>query len=458
VHPRNLAEIPEEHAGDRPDRQKGGEAAASAALSSFLSLRGAGYASGISSPNSSWRTGSRLSPYLTWGHVSLKTVLRAAKRRAEEIGRMPDAGPWPRSLAAFRSRLCWRTHFVQKLESEPEMETLDVCPAFRHLRRRPGDWNDSHYAAWSMGATGYPYVDACMRCLLKHGWLNFRARAMLVSFATFNLWLDWKGIAPHLARVFLDYEPGIHYPQLQMQAGTTGINAMRVYNVTKQGIDQDPRGLFIRKYVPELRNVASDHIHEPCKMSLAMQKKVSVFIGDVKKVPRDTEGAQWYPAPIVDAQKTAKIAKDRVNAVRKLDSTKILANQVYIKHGSRAIRTDSNGSKPKALSSTAKRIRVDMIGGQRSIRQMFSATSAGACTDGGLDSVPTTGTPTPAPGVQSLTVPTQAVQVDVDVVAVSVGAATEVYRPSGSWNCAVCTFINEKPFALACGVCNSVRS
>ncbi len=77
-------------------------------------------------------------------------------------------------------------------------------------------------------------------------------RAMLVSFAAFNLWLDWKRLAPHLARVFLDYEPGIHYPQLQMQSGSTGINTMRVYSVTKQGKDQDPQGTFIRRYVPEL--------------------------------------------------------------------------------------------------------------------------------------------------------------------------------------------------------------
>ena len=126
------------------------------------------------------------------------------------------------------------------------MEARDVCPAFQSMRRGDDDWNEEYYQAWKHGRTGFPFVDACMRCLIQHGWLNFRMRAMLVSFATYNLWLDWTRISGHLARVFLDYEPGIHYPQIQMQAGTTGINAMRVYNVVKQGKDQDPDGTSVR--------------------------------------------------------------------------------------------------------------------------------------------------------------------------------------------------------------------
>ena len=155
---------------------------------------------------------------------------------------------------------------MQKLESEPLLEKKDLCPSYQHLRRQEGDFNKSFFEKWKSGHKGFPFVDACIRCLHRHGWLNFRMRAMILSFATYNLWLDWKKIAPHLARLFLDYEPGIHYPQLQMQAGTTGINAMRVYNVTKQGNDQDPNGDFIRKYVLELRNVPNEYIHEPGKM------------------------------------------------------------------------------------------------------------------------------------------------------------------------------------------------
>ena len=95
-----------------------------------------------------------------------------------------------------------------------------------------------------------------MRYLNKYGWINFRMRAMLVSFATQNLWLHWKPVALHLGRQFTDYEPGIHYSQVQMQAGTTGINAPRIYNPVKQSADQDPNGAFIREHVPELKKIA----------------------------------------------------------------------------------------------------------------------------------------------------------------------------------------------------------
>ncbi len=93
-----------------------------------------------------------------------------------------------------------------------------------------------------MARPGYPFLDACMRSLRATGWLNFRMRAMVMSFASYNLWLPWRATGLHLARMFTDYEPGIHWSQVQMQSGTTGINTIRIYNVVKQGYDQDPRG------------------------------------------------------------------------------------------------------------------------------------------------------------------------------------------------------------------------
>ena len=181
---------------------------------------------------------------------------------------------WLRSLAAFSSRLRWRSHFIQKFESECTMEFHAQNAAYEHLRCAKGDWNSEYYEAWKAGKTGFPMVDACMRCLLKHGWVNFRMRAMLASFAVYNLFSIGVESLPHLARCFLDYEPGIHYPQLQMQAGVTGINAMRVYSVTKQGLDHDPKGTFIRKYVPELISVPTKYIHVPWTMPDAVRKKV----------------------------------------------------------------------------------------------------------------------------------------------------------------------------------------
>mmetsp|Transcript_37535 Transcript_37535/g.79145 ORF Transcript_37535/g.79145 Transcript_37535/m.79145 type:complete len:625 (+) Transcript_37535:258-2132(+) len=397
MNPMDIEEIPFEHRNDRAQRQYGGESEALDMFQSFLSRRGANYSSGISSPNTSWTTGSRLSPYLTWGHVSLRYVIVMTKKKQEALREAKKSNsapnPWLRSLASFQSRVHWRSHFIQKLESQPSLEKQDQCLAFSHLRRQPNDFCQEYYDAWCQGRTGFPFVDACMRCLIDCGWLNFRMRAMLVSFATYNLWLDWKKIAGHLARVFLDYEPGIHYPQLQMQAGTTGINAMRVYNVTKQGIDQDPDGIFIRKYVAELRNVPNEYIHEPCNMPTKLQRKCKVLIGNVEEKARSSQlGFQpikqtsdkhedvddsdnfYYPSPIVDEKATAKKAKDKLSAVRKQESTKAEAQQVYLKHGSRrSPNADRDGRKPKALSSTVKRVKIDK--GQTSLMSSWKSQS-----------------------------------------------------------------------------------
>ncbi|KAK1742513.1 DNA photo-lyase FAD-binding domain-containing protein [Skeletonema marinoi] len=312
--------------------------------------------------------------------------LRAAKKKAPST-----PSPWLRSLASFQSRMHWRSHFIQKLESQPSLEKQDQCLAFSHLRRQPDDFNEKYFEAWCQGRTGFPFVDACMRSLIHTGWLNFRMRAMLVSFATYNLWLDWKKIAGHLARLFLDYEPGIHYPQLQMQAGTTGINAMRVYNVTKQGKDQDPSGVFIKKYVPELATVPDEYIHEPHKMPASLQKKCGVVIGDGKggnekksieifqtqqsTTILSTKECICYPSPIVDEKITAKSSKDKLSAVRKQDSTKREAEQVYLKHGSRRTNGDRDGAKPKALNSASKRVKVDSA--QQSLMKSWSQSQNG---------------------------------------------------------------------------------
>jgi deoxyribodipyrimidine photo-lyase len=158
-------------------------------------------------------------------------------------------------------------------------------------------------------------IDACMRSLRATGWLNFRMRAMVMSFSSYHLWQDWHAPALHLARMFTDYEPGIHYPQVQMQSGTTGINAIRIYNPTKQSIDQDPEGQFIRKWVPELRQMETAYIHTPWKAPCQM-------------------GA--YPMPIVDEASARRAAADRLYGLRKNNAAhKAIANKIVTKHASR---------------------------------------------------------------------------------------------------------------------------
>ncbi len=144
------------------------------------------------------------------------TWLRLRELKTES-GR--DAAALRQSLISFSGRLHWHCHFIQKLESEPAIEFREFHPALRGLR--PAEADPTLLQAWTNGETGFPFLDACMRSLRATGWLNFRMRAMIMSFASYNLWLPWRETGLHLARMFTDYEPGIHWSQVQMQSGTT---------------------------------------------------------------------------------------------------------------------------------------------------------------------------------------------------------------------------------------------
>ena len=107
---------------------------------------------------------------------------------------------------------------------------------------------------------------------------TFRVRAMLVSFTSYNLWIDWRITSKYLSNYFIDYEPGIHFNQFQMQSGVTGINAIRIYNPCKQQLDHDPDAHFVRKWVPELKNIPLEYIQCPHLLSEKMQKKTGCII------------------------------------------------------------------------------------------------------------------------------------------------------------------------------------
>lgn len=315
---------------DRVDPQPGGEPHGLATLESFLGGRGVGYRRDMSSPVTAWEGSSRLSPYLAWGNVSMRRVVqetarRAARLRADRLprarGARDDHGRFLRSLASFRSRLAWHCHFMQKLEDEPAIEHRNMSRAVDGLREDAFD--EARFAAWAEGRTGYPMIDACMRCLRETGWINFRMRGMLVSFAAYDLWLHWRRPGLHLAGLFLDYEPGIHWSQMQMQSGTTGVNALRIYSPTKQALDHDPDGVFIRRWVPELAGVPRGHLVEPWKMGPLEQRAAGFRVG------RD------YPAPIVDHAATVRLAKRRFAAVRGRPDARAEAARVQRRHGSR---------------------------------------------------------------------------------------------------------------------------
>jgi len=306
--PVSLTPLPAVSLGDLPDatalalpadpcphRQAGGRHQGLRELEDFIQHRVQRYCSSISSPNRAFTGCSRLSAYLTWGCLSMREVLQ----RSREVS--------GRGASSFGSRLHWHCHFIQKLEDQPPIEWQDFHPFMRGIR--PSD--PERLAAWAEGRTGVPFVDACMRALRAHGWINFRMRAMLMSFASYNLWLPWRDSGLHLARQFVDYEPGIHWSQCQMQSGSTSINTIRIYNPIKQGLDHDPDGVFIRRWCPELVDVPAVHLHEPWGLGGSM------------------------PPPIVDCAQSAREAKDRIFAIRRSAGFDRHADAIQRRHGSR---------------------------------------------------------------------------------------------------------------------------
>ena len=301
--------------------QPGGRREALKILDSFLARRSVYYVQNISNPGRSGHYCSRLSGHLTWGSLSVREVVKAAQAFAQTSA-FGQHGEQKRSFSAFNNRLAWRCHFMQKLEDQPSIEFECMHSAYEGIRKNHPQ-TAIYYQAWAEGRTGYPLIDACMRSLVHRGWITFRMRAMLVSFASYHLWLDWRQTGYHLARVFTDYEPGIHYSQLQMQSGVTGINTTRIYNPIKQSQDQDPKGQFIRQWVPELRNVSDMWIHEPWKMSSALQQRASCLIGED------------YPAPIVEHSSAIKAARLGLSAALTQADYRQEANQIFDKLGSR---------------------------------------------------------------------------------------------------------------------------
>ena len=294
---------------------RAGRTEALATLDSFLHQRGEHYTREMSSPLSGETACSRLSWHLAYGSLSIRETLQAAQARYRDSHSTINA--WRQSPLSFIARLHWHCHFIQKLESEPEAEYRPMARIYDGLRPRPAD--AAKLAAWSEGRTGYPFIDAAMRYLNATGWINFRMRAMLMSFASYDLWLPWQESGTALARKFIDYEPGIHWPQCQMQAGETGINTIRIYSPVKQGYDQDPKGIFIRRWLPELANAPDAWLHEPWKL------------------PADERALLCpdYPDRIVDHAAAAKFAKDAIYALRRKPEARAEAKAVVQKHGSR---------------------------------------------------------------------------------------------------------------------------
>ena len=321
-----------------PMRQLGGRVNALKTLHSFLNARSIGYRGGISSPLSAPDACSRLSAYLTYGCISMREVVQQTRAH---IALLPHQASRHRAgLTAFTSRLYWHCHFIQKLESEPEIEWRNMHQGYDDLREQ--DFNLEFFEALKEARTGWPMVDACVTMLRETGWLNFRMRAMLVSVAAYPLWLHWRPVGEWLATQFLDYEPGIHWSQLQMQSGTTGINTTRVYNPIKQAQDHDPYGKFVRRWLPHMRHVPDTWLFEPWLMP-EQQKNNLVLSGHIVE-------------PLVDLAAATRESKQRLYAIRKKPEIIDGKKAVIDKHASRK----SIQSRKKITSS--RRINESQLG------------------------------------------------------------------------------------------------
>jgi len=321
---------------DPPQRQKGGRKNGLAVLDSFLADRSSQYRGGISSPLSAPTACSRISPYLTYGCLSLREIVQATAAQLACL--QPDDTRRDKGLNAFVSRLYWHCHFIQKMESEPELEFTNLHAGYNGLREN--DWNAENFHALTSAQTGWPLVDACVVMLRETGWLNFRMRAMLVSTAAYPLWLHWKEVGHWLARNFLDYEPGIHWSQIQMQSGTTGINIPRIYNPIKQARDHDPNGVFVRRWLPALKKVPDTWLFEPWRMPQSLLAQHGLT------------GGQDIFQPRVDLDDSTREAKKKLFALRAQPAIKAGKAAIIEKHASRKKTSRvSTKNKPQAPSN-----------------------------------------------------------------------------------------------------------
>lgn len=235
---------------------KGGEAEGIKRAKAFFNERYKKYQVYINKPALSIHSSSLLSPYLAFGNVSIKMLHLSTQKHLKHI---KEQHFFFEQLKAFEKRLYWHCHFIQRVEKHPELDYEAWDKKLEGIRIQ----DDTLLQAFSDGKTGFPIVDACMRALHQRGWINFKQRAMIASFATNVLLLRWQDVGNILAGLFIDYEPGIHWSQIQMQAGLNPYRHVPMYDIIKQSHMHDPHATFIHMMIPELKHIQAPDVFTP---------------------------------------------------------------------------------------------------------------------------------------------------------------------------------------------------
>jgi hypothetical protein len=212
-----------------------------------------------------------------------------------------------------------------------------------------------------------------------------------------------------------------------------------------------------------LNKVSNQYIHEPWKMPLPVQRQCKTIVGDTQTRTKQTEN-DWimYPEPIVNEQESAKIAKAKVADVRKLESTKAMANKVYQQHGSRNFRRDEmNGKKPKALVSVVEK---EDPSKQPKISSIFASRPA-SCDDGKDKSKNKTDSKAKASDNTAIKQHGLSIkrhlstsEKEMNPAEKRLRVSTTAYEATGNWSCRACTFVNDKPLGLACSMCATLKT
>ena len=333
--------------------------AAMTALRAFTD-RVRSYPSNISAPQDARDGTSGLSPYLNFGLLSV--------RQAHQY--VAENAPSCRGADMFESRLVWNLHYNQKLVDWPGWAERAVNPAFEG---RNEEYRDADLvAAWKRGRTGFPMVDASMRCLQQTGWLNFRMRAMCASFFTHILHQPWWIGADWYHHHLIDSDVGINYTQWQSQAGLIGKPSQRVYNPRKQVRDQDPEGDWIARWVPELTDLPSEFLDRPEKAPLAVQRECGVRVGET------------YPRPVVDFEARRERFWSRYEA-RRPEAARELRRPEIAKRAS----FSGGYAAARAIADKHGAVEADAPAGtQLSLGELSDADAAGGTE--GTASTPTT--------------------------------------------------------------------